>query len=249
MVGVFSSVTSANHTICRASWHSLRICSSTIITMSRMRAVLVLGEFGDRHLQHREGGVGAVPGRHLELADLRIAQVLRRRLLRTVEELLAVDDLEHAALVGAVAEIDAVALRPHRDRAVELGRDRAGGAGLLPGQAEVADMHGMGGIAEVVDLGHALDPPAGDAGDEVGDAGVALPQVLVGVGEAHQPGEQRRIGGVGDVPDLVALTAEHAEHVGLGGIALGQELAVAHAHHLGAAALRNSLPRPGMCLR
>ncbi len=39
----------------------------------------------------------------------------------------------------------------------------------------------MGGIAEVVDLGHALDAPARRAADEIGDAGVAFPPVLVGV--------------------------------------------------------------------
>src|SRR5262249_61268174 len=55
---------------------------------------------------------------HGELAHHRIAQVLRRRLLRAVEQLVAIDDLQHAALVGAVAEIDAVALRAGRDRAV-----------------------------------------------------------------------------------------------------------------------------------
>ena len=35
-------VTSANHTICRGSWHSLRICSSTIMTKSRVLPSLSL---------------------------------------------------------------------------------------------------------------------------------------------------------------------------------------------------------------
>ena len=52
-----------------------------------------------------------------------------------------------------------------------------------------------------------------------------------------EAGQQHRIGGVGDVPDFMALAAEHAQHVDLGGIALGQRLAVAYPHHLGAAAL------------
>jgi hypothetical protein len=44
-------VTSANHTICRGSAHSLRIASSTIITMSRLwpslsRANSAIGIFG-----------------------------------------------------------------------------------------------------------------------------------------------------------------------------------------------------------
>ena len=36
IIGRFSTVTSANQTICRGSLHSLRIASSTIITMSRV---------------------------------------------------------------------------------------------------------------------------------------------------------------------------------------------------------------------
>ena len=36
IIGRVSVVTSANHTICRGSAHSLRIASSTIITMSRL---------------------------------------------------------------------------------------------------------------------------------------------------------------------------------------------------------------------
>ena len=39
-MGRFSIETSANHTICRASRHSLRIASSTIMTMSRLEPSL-----------------------------------------------------------------------------------------------------------------------------------------------------------------------------------------------------------------
>src|SRR5262249_5849951 len=106
-------------------------------------AVFVLGEFRDGHLQHRENRVRAIEGQHVELTDNWIAQVLRRRLLRTVQKLLAVDDLQHTALVGAVAEIHAIALRAGRDRPVQLGRYRAAGAGLLADEAEVADMNGL----------------------------------------------------------------------------------------------------------
>ena len=79
-------------------------------------AVLVLGEFGNRHLRHRENRVRAVERHHVEPTHNRIAQVLRRRLLRTVEKLFTIDDLQHAALVGAIAEVDPVALRAGRDR-------------------------------------------------------------------------------------------------------------------------------------
>ena len=120
--------------------------------------------------------------RHHQPADLRIAQVLGRRLLRALQQLLAVDDLHDAALVGAVAEVDAVALRPGRDRPVQVGRHRAGRARLLADQAEVADLHRLGRIAEVVDLRHAracASPSAPET--RIGDAGVAFPPVLVRV--------------------------------------------------------------------
>src|SRR4030065_184468 len=50
---------------------------------------------------------------------------------RHLQELLAVDNLEDAAAVGAVGEINAVALRPGRDHAVDGDRNGAGCAGLL----------------------------------------------------------------------------------------------------------------------
>ena len=176
-------VTSTNHTICCGSWHSLRISSSTIMTMSRAASLRVLGEFGDRHVQHRKGGVAPLNGDIVEPADFRIAQVFRRRLLRPVQELVAVDDLQDAALVGAVAEIDAVALRPERDRAVQFRRHRAGRAGFLAGQAEIADLYRMRRIAEIVDFGHAAHAPVRHARDQIGDAGIAFPPALVRVVE------------------------------------------------------------------
>src|SRR5207237_6097858 len=42
IIGRFSTVTSANHTICRGSLHSFRIASSTIMTMSRLLPSLSL---------------------------------------------------------------------------------------------------------------------------------------------------------------------------------------------------------------
>src|SRR5262249_11018643 len=144
-------------------------------------AILVLGEFRDRHFEHREDRVRPVEGQHVELTDDRIAQVLRRRLLGTVQKLFAVDDLQRAAFVGAVAELHAFARRAGRNRPVHLGRHRAGGSGLLSNQAEVTDMNRRRWIAEVEDLGHALYPPAFDAGHEISDASVAFPPALMGV--------------------------------------------------------------------
>ena len=50
-------------------------------------------------------------------------------------------------------------------------------------------------------------------------------------------GQQRGLGRVGDVPNLMSTSAEDPQHIGLARIALGQRLAVADAHHLRAALL------------
>ena len=128
--------------------------------------------------------MGAGPGREIEPPDLRIEQVLRRRLLRSLEELLAIDDLHHAALVGAVAEIDAVGLRAERDHAMQLGRHRAGRVRLLAGQAEIPDLCRMGRIGKIVDLRHAPGAPPGRARNQIGNAGVAFPPALMSVLES-----------------------------------------------------------------
>src|SRR4029079_17141009 len=72
--------------------------------------VSVLGEFSDLDAPERHCGMAADQRCHFEMADLRIKQVLRRGLLRTLEQLLAVDDLDETSAVGAVSKIDAVAL-------------------------------------------------------------------------------------------------------------------------------------------
>src|SRR5580704_6020345 len=120
----------------------------------------------------------------MENTDFRIFQVFRRRLLRPLQQLLPVDDLQLAALVGAVAEIDTVAGRTQRYRSVQLGRNLAGGSRLLADEAEIADLDRIERIAEVEDLGHPSHAPTLHARDQVGDAGVALPPALVGVDEA-----------------------------------------------------------------
>src|SRR5258706_1508766 len=163
------------------------------------------------------------------------------RLLRAVQELFAVDDLQHAVLVRTVAEIDAVARGAGGDGAVEIGGRRAGRSRLLPGQAEIADEHRFSRIREVVHLGHAPHTPAFDPGDEVGDAAVALPPVFVGTLQAlDDRGKQARLRRIGYVPDLVRRIAESAKQVHLALVALGQLAAVAYAHHLRPARLRQS---------
>ena len=181
--------------------------------------------------------MGAVEGRHRHPGDFRKPKIIRCRLLRSVDELFAVDDLQKAALVGAVSEIDAVAFRAGRNRPVQFGRHRAGGARLLTGQAEIPDLDGMRGIAEVVDLGHAARAPVRRARDQKGNAGVAFPPALVGILQAPDPRDQNRICGIGDIPDFMRFAAEGAQHVNRVAIALGQRLAVADAHHLRTASL------------
>ena len=125
---------------------------------------------------------------------------------------------------------------------MHFGRHRAGRARLLAGQPEIPDLDGMGGIAEVVDLRHAAGAPVRRARHQEADAGVAFPPALVGILQAlADVGDQNGIGGIGHVPDLMSCAADRAQHVDGVRIALGQGLAVADAHHLGAAALVFSL--------
>src|SRR5207244_1569718 len=130
-----------------------------------------------------------------------------------------------------------VTLRAGRDAAMQFSRYRAGCARLLARQAEVTDVYGLGRIAEVIDLRHATHAPARNAGDEICNAGVAFPPVLVRVAPAFQPRQQLGVYRVAYVPDLVRLSAEHAQHVGLRLVGIRQGGAVAHAHHLRAAVL------------
>src|SRR3977135_3488121 len=123
IIGRFSTVTSANQTICRGSLHSFRIDSSTIITMSRVLP----------SLSFANSAIGICFMGNVVWAPLK-ADIARRETsgnrtftaLRSVNELCTIADLQEAALVGAVSEIDAVALRAGRDRPVHLGRHRAG---------------------------------------------------------------------------------------------------------------------------
>ena len=100
---------------------------------------------------------------------------------------------------------------------------------------------GCGGIAQVVDRGHPVGAPAARraVGDEVGDAGVALPPVLVRALEpVEHRGDERGLRRIGHVPDLVGQVAERAEEVGLLARPARQRLAVADARHRRAARLR-----------
>src|SRR6516162_1177525 len=74
-------------------------------------------------------------------------------------------------------------------------------------------------------------------GDEIGDAGVALPPVLMGVAEAPDDRrEQRGLRRVGDVPQLLrfigADIAVGPQKIPLTLLAMRQHRAAAHANHL-----------------
>ena len=218
--------------------------------MSRTRPAEFPAQSGTAQAQHGEGSVAAPVRRHVEPSDLRVEKIVDggreaiRGLRIALHELVPVDDLEHALGAGAVGDIDAI---PERDRA----RGAPSGAvpdcaRLLAGQSEVADEARLSRIAEVVDLRHPVGPPARRAAirDEVGDARVALPPVLVRADRAPAPPSvsELRLLRRAHVPHLVGEIAEGAQEIGLGGIALGQRLAVADADHGGAARL--GLPRP-----
>jgi hypothetical protein len=70
------------------------------------------GELGDLDLAERHGGVRVAHRVHVETADLGWFRVLRRRLLRSIQKLRAIDDLQNAALVDAIREIEPVAVLP-----------------------------------------------------------------------------------------------------------------------------------------
>src|SRR6267142_2287692 len=207
------------------------------------RRALVVREFRQAHAEHRERGVRPVHGREREAPDLGRRQVLRRGLVRPGEQLRAVDNLHDAGLVRAVSEIDAIALRTRGDRPMQLGRHGLRlRAGLLAGEAEIADEPGIRRVGEVVHLRHAPRAPAIQPGDEVGDARVAFPPALVRALElVHHDSDSRRLFRRGHVPDLVREVAERAQQVDLALISLGELGAVAHSHHLRAAGL--ALPR------
>ncbi len=82
-----------------------------------------------------------------------------------------------------------------------------------------------------------MDPPVGHAGDQIGDAGIAFPPILMGAVQPVEATDELGMGRVRRVPDFMRRIAEGAQHIDRLGIALGQHLAVADAHHLRAARL------------
>ena len=102
----------------------------------------------------------SVERRHHQASHFRIEQIVAGRFLRAMDELVPIDDLHNPVFVGAVAEINPIALRTERNHPVQLFWNRAARAGLLAGQTEIADFDRVGGIAHVIDFGHPVDAPA-----------------------------------------------------------------------------------------
>src|SRR5882762_9660478 len=73
--------------------------------------ILVLREFRDLHAEHRKARVRAELRREVEARNLRMDEVPGRGLLRAVQELFPVDDLQYPFAVCTVGEIDAVVFR------------------------------------------------------------------------------------------------------------------------------------------
>src|SRR5262249_2942823 len=137
---------------------------------------------------------------------------------------------------SAIAEIDPIDFCAEGNRPVELGGNRACRSRLLAWKTKISDEHRVRRVAQVVDLRHAASAPLRIARDEVRDARVALPPVLVRVDEAADHYcyalRHRR---VGDVPDFLTAVATRSQQVHLASVRARQITAIAHTHHLRAA--------------
>ena len=171
--------------------------------------------------------------RQIEPGDDGILQVRLGGILRSMDQFVAVEDLDHATLGGAVGCIYAIALGAGGHHAVHVAGRSARRSGLLAGQAEVADEQRLGRVAQVIDLPHPFDFPAGLAGDEKGDAGIALPPVLVRVAEAADNRVDATWSSrIGHVPHFLGAVAVAAQQIHLILVGVRQSAAVAYAHHL-----------------
>src|ERR1700730_16739284 len=188
-IGRASLVISAIQSICRASVHSFTSDSSTMATksralpsLSRANSPMFIFSSGKAVCAPTLDGIVSRPtSGNCRLAGGGSTEAEARDVhshthgnprppTHTVSE---------PSLVGAVAEVHSVCRRACRDRAVQLNGCLAGGAGLLAGEAEVANKTRRSRITQIIDLRHAPRSPALDTGHEVGDPGITLPPALV----------------------------------------------------------------------
>ncbi len=141
-------------------------------------------------------------------------------------------NLDHAVARVVVSQIHAIAFGSGRKSSVQASRRGAFGSRFLPRQTEIANEHGFRGIAQIVNLHHARRAPAHRAGDQIRDAGVAFPPILMSVAQAADDhGDAVGLGRVGHIPDFMRAVAEIAQQIKLAFVAMRQVVAAAHAHH------------------
>jgi hypothetical protein len=103
----------------------------------------------------------------------------------------------------------------------------------------------MRGIAQVINLHHAPGAPAGESGNEIRNAGIAFPPVLVRVVKvANDHGDAAGLGRVGHVPNFMRGVAKAAQQVVLAFVRVGQ--AGAYARHLRAAGFSRGVGISGL---
>ena len=134
------------------------------------------------------------------------------RVLELGQQLLAIDDRDHAVVAGAVGDVDAILLGAGRNGAVNaLAFLRGTRARLRADHPEIADVDRLGRIAQVVDLQVVAAVPSLVAlvRDQIRDAGVALPPALVRPAEAIDDRDQlARLRRIGHVVEFVRRVAE-----------------------------------------
>src|SRR5215469_5216282 len=136
-----------------------------------------------------------------------------------MQELVMIDNLENTACACTIAEVHAIA---EPDWSMQRRwHGLTGRAGLLPYHAVITDIPGMGGIGEIKDF-HAPAAPAlvFVVCDDVSNARVALPPVLVGGRESREHStDERRMARVRHIQNLVRLIANRAQQIRLRRIA------------------------------
>ena len=104
---------------------------------------------------------------------------------------------------------------------------------LLPNDTKIANKDRLTGIRQVVNLRHSVGSPLRVARDQISDACVALPKILMRAFQAFSNGGKKRgLGGCCDVPYFMGLVAKRAQHVKLIFIGFGQCRSWADPDHL-----------------
>ena len=150
-----------------------------------------------------------------------------------VQELVAIEDGEHAPCRRAVATIHTVFLH-YRYATVQVDGGVPTRARLLSDQAEIANELRFRRIAQIENLRHPVGAPAGNARDEIRNTCLALPPRLVRVRQSiDDQAEQLRVHRIGHIEGLM-IGRPRPEQVRFAGLTTRQIIARAHSYHLGA---------------